>query len=223
MHGINNLVDRVPAENLSSIFGRPSPVGRSGGEDYSRRGGVRRRIRVRVLTGKERGIVAEYLGERADEIHEVGGRINPVLEIGDADESGAVDVGVVGFDEHVGGGIEEDGGRGEGVAVDEPDGCRDVVDDVGEDDGDGAVGLEEIDGAAVVVCEGGGLGVERREGFEEEEEVLPDEEFCFFGVGEGGRAALREGGAQELKDVMACRIARSWRWRWRHCAELGCK
>lgn len=126
-------------------------------------------------------------------------------------------MGMIGFDDHIDGGIEEDGGRGIGIAVDEPDGGGDVVDDVGEDDGDRAVGLEEVDGAAVVVGEGGGLGVEGGKGFEEEEEVLPDEEFGFFGVGEGGWAALGEGGAEELKDVMGCGIRRRWWWRWRHC------
>lgn len=67
MHGIDNLIYRVPSENLRSIFRRPSTIGRgrSGGED-SRRGGIR--VRVRVLTGKERGVVAEDLGEGSDEI-----------------------------------------------------------------------------------------------------------------------------------------------------------
>ena len=43
-----------------------------------------------------------------------------------------------------------------------------------ERDGDGAVGLEDVDGADVVVGEGGGLGLEGGEGGGEGDEVLAE-------------------------------------------------
>lgn len=49
-----------------------------------------------------------------------------------------------------------------GVGLHQPDDDRNVVGDALKTHGNGAVGLEEIDGAAVVVGEGGGLGLQRR-------------------------------------------------------------
>lgn len=48
-----------------------------------------------------------------------------------------------------------------GVGLHQPDDGRNVVGDALKTHGNGAVGLKEIDGAAVVVGEGGGLGLQR--------------------------------------------------------------
>lgn len=81
------------------------------------------------------------------------------------------------LDDHVARGIDVDTGRVAGVGFHEPDDDGDVVGDALEGHGDGAVGLEEVDGAAVVVGESGGFGFERREGGCEGNEVLADEPF----------------------------------------------
>lgn len=78
------------------------------------------------------------------------------------------------------------------VRFHKPDNNWDVVGDGLVGHGDRTVGLEEIDGAAVVVSVGGGFGFERREGGEEREEVLTDKPFGVFGVRESGGAALGE-------------------------------
>lgn len=117
----------------------------------------------------------------------------------------AVDVGVVGLDDHVGSGSEEDGGGLAGVVLEEPDGGGDVVDEGVVRDGDGAVGHEEVDGASVVVGEGGGFGVEGGEGGGEGDEVVPDLPLGVLAVGEGGGPALGEGGREELLRVLGGR------------------
>ena len=68
------------------------------------------------------------------------------------------------LDDHVARGVDVDARRVAGVGLHEPDYDRDVVGDGLEGNRDGAFGLEEVDGAAVVVGEGGGFGVERRVG-----------------------------------------------------------
>ena len=105
---------------------------------------------------------------------------------------------------------EREGGRG----LHEPYDDGDVVGDAVEGDGDSAVGLEEVDGAAVVVGEGGGLGLEGGEGGGEGDEVLADKPFGVLGVGEGGGAALGEDGAQELLGQLG--VGRRWACRLYH-------
>lgn len=102
------------------------------------------------------------------------------------------------LDDHVARGVDVDAGRVAGVGLHEPDDDGDVVGDALEGHGDGAVGLEEVDGAAVVVGEGGGLGLEGGEGGGEGDQVLADQPFGVLRVREGGGTALGEDGAQEL-------------------------
>ena len=66
------------------------------------------------------------------------------------------------LDDHVARGIDVDAGRVARVGLHEPDDDGDVVGDALERHGDGAVGLEEVDGTAVVVGERRRLGT--REG-----------------------------------------------------------
>ncbi|GMN33120.1 hypothetical protein TIFTF001_041839 [Ficus carica] len=73
-----------------------------------------------------------------------------------------------------GGGDGRELGRKRGKGLHEPYDDGDVVGDAVEGDGDGAVGLEEVDGADVVVGEGGGLGLEGGEGGGEGDKVLAE-------------------------------------------------
>lgn len=72
-------------------------------------------------------------------------------------------MGVGSFDDHVARGVHVDARRLAGVRLHEPDDDGDVVSDALERHGDGAVGLEEVDGSAVVVGEGRGFRVQRGE------------------------------------------------------------
>lgn len=62
------------------------------------------------------------------------------------------------FDDHVAGGGYINEGALAGVALEEPGGDRDVVLDILVEHGDGALELEQVRGAAVVVGEGASLG-----------------------------------------------------------------
>lgn len=61
-----------------------------------------------------------------------------------------------------------------GIRFHEPNNNRDIVRYLLEDHRNGAVGLEKVDGAAVVMSKRGGFGLERGVGFGEGEEVLTD-------------------------------------------------
>lgn len=112
------------------------------------------------------------------------------------------------FDDHVARGIHVDNGRVTRVRFDEPDYDGDVVSDALVRHGDGTVGLEEVDGAAIVVGKSGGFGLEGRVAGGEGKEVLADQPFGVFGVREGRRAALGEDGGEELLDLLGV---------WRRC------
>lgn len=60
------------------------------------------------------------------------------------------------------------------VRFHEPDDDRNIVGDAVVDHGNGAVGLEKINGTTVVVSEGVGSDCQRRVGIVEREKLLPD-------------------------------------------------
>lgn len=95
------------------------------------------------------------------------------------------------LDDHVLGGGDEDAGAGFRVSFEEPDGNGDVVGNAMEDHGDGALGLQQMDGGAVVMHEGGRPGAQAREVVRQVEQVLPDEQLHVLVVGERVGAALR--------------------------------
>ena len=148
-------------------------------------------MRVPTL-GIKRRIAAKDNTQIANEIDEIGARVNPILQIRDGDEARGINVRVGALDDHVARGVNVDAGRVARVRFHEPDENGDVVSDALKRHRDCAVGLEEIDGAAIVVCEGGGFrlkgGVRGGDG----DEVLPDQPLCVFGVRQGGGATLRE-------------------------------
>ncbi|PON78154.1 hypothetical protein PanWU01x14_021360 [Parasponia andersonii] len=119
------------------------------------------------------------------------------------------------LDDHVARGVDVDARRVARVGLHEPNDNGDVVGDALERHGDSAVGLEEVNGAAVVVGEGGGFGLERRVGGGEGDQVLADQPFGVLRVREGGGAPLGEDGAQELLGQLGVRrrrtaVARRW-------------
>lgn len=120
------------------------------------------------------------------------------MEVRDGDEAGGVDVGVGALDDHVASGVDVDARGMARVGLHEPDDDGDVVGDALEGHGDGAVCLEEVDGAAIVVGEGGRLGLEGRVGGGEGEKVLADQPLGVLRVGQRRGAPLREDGAKEL-------------------------
>lgn len=134
----------------------------------------------------------------ASEVDEIGAGEDPFLEIGDVDdEAGGVHKGMGALDDHIARGVDVDAGSVARVDVHEPDDDGDVVGHALKRHRDGAVDLEEVDGAPVVVGERRRLGLQGRVGGDEGDEVLPDEPFDVLGVREGGGAALREDAAQE--------------------------
>lgn len=84
------------------------------------------------------------------------------MNIGYGNDAVGGDEGMGTLDDHVASGIDEDQRRVVGVGLHQPDDDRDVVGDALKIHGNGADGLEEIDGAAVIVGEGGGLGLQGR-------------------------------------------------------------
>lgn len=122
----------------------------------------------------------------------------PGMNIGYRDDAVGGDEGVGALDNHVARGIDEYQRRVVGVRIHQPDDDRDVVGDAVEIHRDGAVGLEEIDGAAVVVGEGGGLGLQRRVGFSELHQMLPDVPLHPLRVRQRRRAALGEHAVEKL-------------------------
>lgn len=118
-------------------------------------------------------------------------------------------MGVGALDDHVARGVDVDAGRVAGVGLHEPDDDGDVVGEALEGHGDGAFGLEEVDGTAVVVGERGRFGLERGVGGGESDEVLADEPLGVLGVGERRGSALGEDGAQELLGLLGVRRGRT--------------
>lgn len=78
------------------------------------------------------------------------------------------------LDNHITRGIHIDIRWVAGVGLHEPDDDRNVVSDPLKWHGNGAVGLEEVDGTTIVVREGSGFGFERRVSADEGEKVLAD-------------------------------------------------
>ena len=99
------------------------------------------------------------------------------------------------LDDHVPRGIDIDARRVARVGLHEPNNNGDVVSDALKRHRDGALGLEDVDGTAIVVCEGGGFGLERRVGGGEGDQMLADQPLGVLRVREGGGAPLGEDGA----------------------------
>ena len=166
---------------------------------------VRVRISIRIwarLLRVKRRITAEHDAQISGQIGQIGGRIDPVLEVREGDKAGGVDVGMRAFDDHLARGIDIDARRLPRVSLHEPDDDRDMVRDLKVHHRDGARNLEKIDGAAVVVGVGGGLWSKRREGIEKGNNVLSDHPFDVLGVRHGRRTSPEEYGGQELMRAM---------------------
>lgn len=153
---------------------------------------------------------------RENEINQIGTRVDPIMQIGNGNQPRRVNMSVGAFDDHVSGGVNVDARWVARVRLHEPDDDGDVVGDGLVGHRDGSDGLEEVDGAAVVVGEGGGFGFQGREGGGESNEVLADEPLCVLRVGDGGGTALGEDGAEELLcGLWVRRLNRRWNHGWR--------
>lgn len=106
------------------------------------------------------------------------------------------------LDDHIAGGIDENQRRVARVSLHEPDNDGDVVGDALKRHRNGAVGLEEVDGAAVVVGEYGGFGLQRRVGFGEVQQVLAYVPLHVLRVRQRRRTPLRENAVQKLLGVL---------------------
>lgn len=145
---------------------------------------VRIRIRIRSALRVEGGIAAKDVAQIAGKVNEIGAGVDPTVKIGDGDHTGGVDMRVRALDDHVASGVDVDARGVARIGLHEPDDNGDVVGDIKVEHGDGAVRLKEVDGAAIVVGVGGGLGLEAGVVFGEGEEVLADEPFDVFSVWE---------------------------------------
>lgn len=106
------------------------------------------------------------------------------------------------LDDHVARRVDEHQGRVVWVGLHQPDDNGDVVRDALKIHRNGAVGLEEVHRAAVVVSEDGGLGLERWVGFDQLEQMLPDVPLGGLGVGQSRWPALRENAVEKLLGVL---------------------
>lgn len=176
---------------------------------------VRRVIRAESALGVEGRIAGEVEGQIAGQIEQIRARVDPVVEVRYRDVTGGVNEGVGALDDHVAGGVDVDQRGVLGVRLHEPEDDGDVVGDALEDHGEGAVGLEEGDGAAVVVGVDGGFGLEAGVGLGDGDEVLADQPLDVFWV---GQAALGEDAGEELLGVLRGRRSALGRRRRRyHC------
>lgn len=142
------------------------------------------------------------MGQIPGQFEEIGGGEDPGVDVGDGDDAVGGDEGVGALDDHVARGVDEDEGGVAGVGLHEPDDDGDVVGDALKRHRNGAVGLEEVDGAAVVVGEDGGLGLEGREGLHQLHQVLPDVPLHVLRVRQRRRPTLREHAVEELLRVL---------------------
>lgn len=141
---------------------------------------------MRVLgaaLGVERWVPGEAFAEEACELHQIGTGGDPIMQVGDGYGSGGVNEGVGAFDDHVASGVDVNEGRVVGERVEEPNDDGDVVGMVLEGHGDSAIGLEESDGAAIVVGEGSGFRGEGGEFGDEGYKLVADEPFEVLRVG----------------------------------------
>lgn len=124
------------------------------------------------------------------------------MDVRDRNDSVGRHEGVGTLDDHVAGGVHEDKRRVTGVRLHEPDDNRDIVRDALEGHRHGAVGLQKIDCAAVVVVEDGGLGLQRRVRLREVQQVLSDVPLHVLRVRQRRRAALRQHTIEKLLRVL---------------------
>lgn len=112
------------------------------------------------------------------------------------------------LDDHIPSWVHVNTRRVARVRLHEPNDDGNVIGDALEGHGDGAVGLQKVDGAAIVVGESCSTRNQGGVGGREGDQVLADQPLGFFGVGEGGGAALGQDGAQELLDYLWIRRRR---------------
>lgn len=155
---------RVRAWPGNRVAGCEAEVGAHAGARTWAHGGRMGGGRIRVRGGRRRAalrvkwrVAGEDEAELADEIDEVGRGVDPILEVWDGYKAGGVDVRVGALDNHVAGRVDIDARRMARVGLHEPYDDGDVVGDALKGHRDGAIGLEEVDGAAIVMGEGGGL------------------------------------------------------------------
>jgi hypothetical protein len=120
-------------------------------------------IRVRFgALGKQRRIPPKNRAQLASQINQIRTRVDPILQIRDRNEPRGIDKRMRSFDDHIACGVHVNTRRVARVRFEKPDDNRDVISDRYESDRNGAVSLEKIDGATIVVSEGSGFGFERR-------------------------------------------------------------
>lgn len=123
------------------------------------------RVRVWSTLRVQRWIATEIITQITSQIDQIGTRVNPILQIRDRDRTRWINERMLALDHHIASRIHENERRMARVGLHEPDDDGYVVSYILEHHRDCAVGLEKVDGAAVVVGKRGGLGLERGVGF----------------------------------------------------------
>lgn len=159
---------------------------------------IRVRVRVRSALRIQRRVTTEVEAEIENKINEIRTRVSPIMQIRNRNQTRRVNIRVRTFDNHVARGVHVNARRVARVRFHEPNHHRDVVSNALKRHRNCAVGLEEINGTTVVVSKRRRFGLERRKRGCESDEVLTDEPLGVFGVRDGGGAALRENGVEEL-------------------------
>lgn len=106
------------------------------------------------------------------------------------------------LNDHIACRVNENQRRVARVGFHKPDNNRDVVGDALERHRNRAVSLEEVDGATVVVREDSSFRLQRRVGFGEVQQVLPDVPLHILGVRQRRRPPLRQHAVEKLLDVL---------------------
>lgn len=123
-------------------------------------------IRV-VITSSTLGIKRRFATkdktQRENKINQIGTRVDPIMQIRNRNKARRINMRVRAFDNHVSGRVNIDTRWVTRVRFHEPDNNGDVVGNRLIGHGYGSIGLEEINGAAIVVSEGSGFGFKRRE------------------------------------------------------------
>ncbi|TYK15796.1 hypothetical protein E5676_scaffold35G003000 [Cucumis melo var. makuwa] len=106
------------------------------------------------------------------------------------------------FDDHIPSWVHVNTRGVSRIRLHEPNNNRNVVGNALKRHGNSSIGLEKVDGAAIVVSETRSTRDQRGEGGGESHQVLADQPLGVFRVGKGGGAPLREDGAEELLDYL---------------------
>lgn len=99
-------------------------------------------------------------------------------------------MGMRAFDDHISCGVDVNTRRVARVGLHKPDDNGDVVGNPLIHHGNSAISLKKIDGAAIVVDEGGSLGLKRWVCVGERDKVLSNQPFDVFRVRQSRWAAL---------------------------------